>query len=329
MPIGHLQRVGVADVDLLLPRPPFALRVLDRDAGALQALADGAHDAFLLGGLQDVIVLDVAAGGLEAVEALAGGALVALVEQIELELGGEVGAHVALLEPGDLGLQDLPRRMRHLVVVVIEHVAQHQRGALEPRRACQGREVGLHDEVAVALLPARRRVAGHRLHVDVVGEEIVAAVRLLVGPADEELGLETLADQAPLHVGEGHDDGVDLAGLDGGLQCIERQISGHDGGIPQARSSKSRMLARGREVVEGGGCRCGSGPGDGAARSTAGRQRHRWVAGGLLKANTPRTSVRRTIRRQSCGPAPSVRSSRTAASRAPRAGTASPASAAP
>ena len=66
MPVGHVERVGIADVDLLLARAPLALGVLDRDAGALQAVADGAHHALLLGGLEDVIVLDVGAGGLQA-----------------------------------------------------------------------------------------------------------------------------------------------------------------------------------------------------------------------------------------------------------------------
>ena len=64
--VGHLQRIGVADVDLFLARPPLALGVLDRDAGPLQPAADGAHHALLLGGLQDVVVLDVGAGRLQA-----------------------------------------------------------------------------------------------------------------------------------------------------------------------------------------------------------------------------------------------------------------------
>ena len=112
-------------------------------------------------------------------------------------------------------------------MVMVEHVGEHQRGALEPRQAAQGRHVGLHDEIAVALLPARRRVAGHRLHVDVVGEQVVAAVRLLVRAVDEKFRLEALADEAALHVDHGDDHGVDRAGRDGFLQVIERQITRH------------------------------------------------------------------------------------------------------
>ncbi len=64
--------------------------------------------------------------------------------------------------------------------VMVLHVAEHQRGLLEPGTCAQRREVGLHDEVAIALRPARRLVAGHRLHVDVVGQQVVAAMRLVM-----------------------------------------------------------------------------------------------------------------------------------------------------
>ena len=37
--VGHLQRVGVADVQLVLPESPFAFRALDRHAGVLQMAA--------------------------------------------------------------------------------------------------------------------------------------------------------------------------------------------------------------------------------------------------------------------------------------------------
>ena len=73
---------------------------------------------------------------------------------------------------------------------------------------------GFMHEVAVALLPVGGGVAGHRLHVDVVGEQIVAAMRLLVRAFEEILGLHALADETALHVGEGDDDRVDLAGAD-------------------------------------------------------------------------------------------------------------------
>ena len=45
-----------------------------------------------------------------------------------------------------------------------------------PRDPAQGGEVGAHDEVAVAALPGRHRVAVDGVHVDVDGEQVVAAL---------------------------------------------------------------------------------------------------------------------------------------------------------
>ena len=171
-----------------------------------------------------MIVLDVVAGGLEIAVALLVRRLVGVVEQEELELRGHVGLHLHLLEALQLLLQDGARAVRHvLVAVVVEHVAQHQRRAREPRRAAQRLHVGLQHEVAIALLPARRLVARHRFHLDVDAEEIVAAMRLLMAAVDEILGVEALADEAALQVDHGGHHRVDGAGLHLGLQLFECQ----------------------------------------------------------------------------------------------------------
>src|SRR5579871_5653472 len=47
--VGHLQRVGVVQVDLVLAEPPLAFGGEDRDAGAVHAradLADNRHDSW-------------------------------------------------------------------------------------------------------------------------------------------------------------------------------------------------------------------------------------------------------------------------------------------
>ena len=154
--------------------------------------------------------------------------LVGLVEQIELELGGEIRRHALRAEPGDLRLQHGPRAVRdRLVMMVIDDVAEDQRGPRQPRDAPERREIGLHGEVAVALFPIGDGVARHRLHVDVVGEQIVAAVGFLVGAVEKILGLEALADQPSLHVGKAGHDRIDLAGANRLLQLVETEISGH------------------------------------------------------------------------------------------------------
>ena len=179
MRVGRHQRLGVAHVDLLLAGARLALRVLDRHAGGVQPGADRPHHLLLLGGLEDVVVLVVGAEGREAAVAGRLQLLVGLAEQEELELGGHHGAIAQRREPRDLALEHRARRMRHLGMgVMIDHVAEHQRRAGQPGREPQRREVRRHRVVAVAGGPARRLVARHRLHLEVGGEQVVAAVGL-------------------------------------------------------------------------------------------------------------------------------------------------------
>ncbi len=228
MPVRHFQHFGVADVDLFLARAPFALGVLDRDAGRLHLVAQPAHHALFLGGDADQVVADIGRGGLQALPVLFAGGIVGFLEQVELEFGGEVGKVATLLQPRHLLAQNRARRMRQVLVrMVVLDVVEDERRLLQPGHRADGGEVRLHDEVAVALRPARRLVAGHRLHIDVVGEQVVAAVRLVIGALDEELRQEPLADQPALHVDRGSENGVDLAVRNRLLQLIECEISGH------------------------------------------------------------------------------------------------------
>ena len=102
-------------------------------------------------------------------------------------------------------------------------VAEDERGRLEPRDPAQRRQIGLQREVAVAALPARELVAGHRIHLHLEREQVVAALDRVAGAdfLDEELAVEALAHEPPLHVGERHDDRVDRARLHVGLQLVE------------------------------------------------------------------------------------------------------------
>src|SRR5205085_12425096 len=65
MAIGHVERFGVAHVELVLAVAPFAFRSLDGDAGPLQVPAHRAMEALGARALEDVIVLEVPAGGFE------------------------------------------------------------------------------------------------------------------------------------------------------------------------------------------------------------------------------------------------------------------------
>src|SRR5262245_46370001 len=110
---------------------------------------------------------------------------------------------------------------------MVEHIAQHERGSRQPRNTPQRGEIRLQDEIAIAFFPIGHCIARHRLHIDVVGEQIVAAMRLLMRASEEILGLEALADESSLHVGEAGDDRVDLAGAHGLLQFFQGQHAGH------------------------------------------------------------------------------------------------------
>ena len=253
--VGHFQRFGIAHVDFLLARPPFAFGVLHRDSRRLHALAHRPHHRLFAGGLQDVVVLDVVAGGFRIAVVAAMDVLVAFVEQVELQLRGEHADVTALGKPGDLFLQHGPRAMRKIAVFVVQHIAQHQRGAVQPRDAAQGFQVGFEREVAIALVPARRGIAGHRFHVDVVGEQVVAAVGFVVRAVQKELGLEALADQTALHVDHAGQHRVDAAVGDGALEFGEAEGCGHLGfrmweaGRRRLRAAAASTLLRRRPAA--------------------------------------------------------------------------------
>ena len=238
--VRHRQRVGEAEVDLLLARPRLALRRLDAHAGGLHPVPDLAQERLVVGRGEDVVIEDVRHRRRQARVLLLVRLLERLAEEIELELAAH---HRREAERGgalELGLQDLARRGLHRRPVVPLHVAENERRRLEPRDAAEGGQVGPDVEVAVALLPARERVAGHRVHLHLEREQVVAPLHSVprVHLLEEELGVEALAHQPPLHVGEGDDDGVDRAGLD---LCAQLLVAQHRG--DPILSGRGRILA--------------------------------------------------------------------------------------
>jgi hypothetical protein len=180
-----------------------------------------------LGGLQNVVVLDVPAGVLQVPVVLVPGLVVGLVEEVELELRAGLGGPAPIRQAGQLLFQDAARRMGQQPAVVVADVAQHQGRALQPGRAAQGRHIGLDGEVAVALVPGRRLEARHRLHLHVHGQEIVAGVGLFDHGVQEEVAGHPLAHEAALHIGKTHHHGVDLTRVDQFPECREIQVSTH------------------------------------------------------------------------------------------------------
>ena len=145
---------------------------------------------------------------------------VRLLEEEELELGAELGLQPVRLEPLELAAEHLPRRGRDRRAVLPADVAEHERVPLDPRDPPQRREVGPQHEVAVAPLPARDLVAGHGIHLHLEREEVVAPLHVLDPVLEEEVLVQALAEQAPLHVGERDDDRVEAVV---GSQLVECQ----------------------------------------------------------------------------------------------------------
>ena len=224
--------VRVAGVHLVLAVPRLALGELDRNACGLHPAADRPEVGLVHGRREDVVVEDVGDRRSEVPVVLLVGLGVALLVQIELELGGEERCVAHLGRALVLGDQDLAGRGDDRRAVVVDDVAQHHRGAVEPWDPAQRCHVRGDAEVAVALLPVRHLVARHGLHLHVEGEEVVAALDPVLGDLVEEVvDLDPLAEQTALHVRERRDDGVDRARLGLVLEVVERE---HPGGATGA-----------------------------------------------------------------------------------------------
>ena len=101
--------------------------------------------------------------------------------------------------------------------MLVDEIAHHERGRLEPGDAPDRGEVGPQREVAVAEVPVREAVAGQRRHVGVDREEVVAGVQLALAPPqllEPVVPGHALAKEPALQVGEHHEDGVDAPHLD-------------------------------------------------------------------------------------------------------------------
>src|SRR6266508_2915039 len=232
--VRHLEGLGVHEVDLFLSPAPLALGRLDGDVRRLHPVADGADERLLLGGLEDVVVLQVARDRGQVRVAFRPGRLEALPEAVQLELRG--GLDDVALTGGalDLPAQDPPRRLLDRLPVLRVHVAEHECGLREPRDQAERGHVGDHLHVPVAALPGRQLEPGQRFHLHVDGEEIDAGVDpVLRGVLEEVPGDDALAHQPAEPVGKHGENGVDLAGVDQSRKHVAGDPPGHDGQLAQ------------------------------------------------------------------------------------------------
>lgn len=233
------QGLVVAEGDLVLAGVALALGGLDGEAGAGHLVADAAQQGLDAAGAEHRVVDVVLVGRGEAAVAGVPGLLVGVLEDDELQLRADLGGVAEGGEPVELPAQYLAGRGGHRGAVGPGEVGGDHRGALVPRDAAQGVQVGIHGEVAVAGLPGGHGVAVDGVHVGVDGEQVVAALGAVVEDlVEEEAGREPLALEAALHVGEGQDDSVDLAARDEGVQLLDgkRGVRSATGGPPRASS---------------------------------------------------------------------------------------------
>ena len=221
--VARRHRVGVAKRDLVLTRPGLGLGRLDRDAGRLHALAELADERLVEAGSEQVRVGHVPGGGAQLRVPVRMCLCVALAQEEELELRADLGLEAGRSGPFDLLRQDPSRRLLDGASVEPARVADHERRRLVPGDAPERAEIRAQQEVAVAELDARDRVAGRRVRLDIEGEERVAHVDSALCMLGEIAAGRALADEAAVHVDERDDDRVDRPRLDLGAQLVERE----------------------------------------------------------------------------------------------------------
>ncbi len=219
--------VVVTECDLLLPEVALALHALAVHAGTGHTEPDVAQQRLHPGGREHRVV-DVVVGR-RCQPAVAGRprGTVGVVEDHELQFGAHVGHQPLVGQPGDLIVEDAARRLGYRLPVDPGQVRHHHRGSRQPRQQAQRGEVRRHDHVAVTGLPAGDRIPVDGVHVDVDGEQVVAALRAVSRHVlDEQPGRDPLAGQPALHVAERHDHGVDVPVGDQPFQLGLRQHAG-------------------------------------------------------------------------------------------------------
>src|SRR5262249_50612940 len=110
VPVGLLEHLAVAQVDLLLARAPFALARFHRDAAPVERPHDRADYRLFPRALEDVVVLDVRPERLQVVVALLARRVVAVPEEVELDLGAALRDEPLRERPRRLPREDPARR---------------------------------------------------------------------------------------------------------------------------------------------------------------------------------------------------------------------------
>ena len=113
VPIGHLQRLGISDVQLVLPESPLAFRALDRHAGLLQMPPHRGRERLRPRALENVVVLQIPARRLQAAVLALRRLPIAVLKDVVFQLGRRDGREAKRRAPRHLMPQHRARRDTH------------------------------------------------------------------------------------------------------------------------------------------------------------------------------------------------------------------------
>ena len=134
-------------------------------------------EVFLASCLQDVVILQVPAGGVQAVIVPAGRITVRVFKQVILQFRGGHGRKPLLGGLVDLGLEERAGSDRErLVRLPHGYIADHDGRPVQPGCQPQGVVHRLQVHVPIALFPVGKVIACYRLHFHVHREQVIAAV---------------------------------------------------------------------------------------------------------------------------------------------------------
>ena len=219
--IGAGQGVGVDDIQLFLPGLGLALGAFHRDAHRIEVIADGLHDRLFLGGLEDVVILVVARHRLHVAKAVGGDLVMGALVEEELQLGGHHGREAHCPGAGDLALEHLTRGVRRgRVGFVVDQVAEHHCGGVEPGHPADRAEIRFHRQIAIAPFPRGGGIARHGCHGEIGSQQVVAAMGFALGHVEKGLCVEPFANEAALHVDGAGQHGVDALIIDVRLKLL-------------------------------------------------------------------------------------------------------------
>ncbi len=190
----------------------------------------------------DAVAVQAGVEGPQVGEALGAQALLVLLEEAHLDLGGHDGAKAGVQAALDDALEDEAGGDGQRVADLSVEVADDGGAVLLPGDDSQGRQVGPGDDVGEADLPVGVGEGADDFVLDVPAEEDVALGKAVLGGGQEVVGTDPLAPVDAVQVG--------AADADGPYVMVTQQLSGSFD-VHGATSARGRLGLSGRIVPSG------------------------------------------------------------------------------